>query len=513
MINYFSINMTRKILILLHSLISFVTFSQENWSLLDLKVTTFRNGDPLLEVTTEANWKFCNANQIPAYFMLGSTLEDGVLYNFYAVDDPRQLAPEGYRIATLEDVNHLDPQQVFQSANTTWKTKGQGTYFNASGNGYVSVESFNLLSKGDAAYYWTSTIGKSLQSVVFVVMNNVKGYAKQELNRESFCSVRCVLKNGEEGAFDTSESLIKKQDWYVSQQRKLEIDQQILDKESFITSLEKEKAILEAKLTQEKAEFQLLKKEQSLLLGNISNTTNSGVMTNVSTVNSPKKERVQALLGPFVKIEGGTFQMGSVGYDSDEKQHKVQLSTFYMQPTEVSQELYEAVMGVNPSENKSNKLSPVTNVSWEDCQVFIQKLKELTGMNYRLPTEAEWEYAAKGGQRSKGFPYSGSIALELVAWYRENSGLAINPISVKPPNELGLYDMTGNVWEWCQDWYGEYDLAIYQNPQGPEIGTRRVRRGGCFNDVSNSLRVSFRQSSASKVNRNDLGFRLAISYH
>ena len=206
----------------------------------------------------------------------------------------------------------------------------------------------------------------------------------------------------------------------------------------------------------------------------------------------------------FVKVEGGTFMMGD-----DETAHQVELSSFYMQKTEVTQELWEAVMGSNPSEDKTWKDNPVTNVSWYDCQEFITKLNEMTGTKYRLPTEAEWEYAARGGKLSKGYEYAGSDEINEVAWYFENSNEKIHPVAEKRPNELGLYDMSGNVWEWCSDWYGDYKLEDQENPKGPDNGKMKVYRDSLWADNSDLCPVAERGGRSPGSEDYGKGFRLA----
>jgi formylglycine-generating enzyme required for sulfatase activity len=185
-----------------------------------------------------------------------------------------------------------------------------------------------------------------------------------------------------------------------------------------------------------------------------------------------------------------------------------------MQSTEVTQALYELVMGSNPSEKKEWKDMPVTDVSWEDAQVFIKKLNEITRGKYRLPTEAEWEYAARSGNRSQGFLYSGSNNIDEVAWYDGNSGKHPHVVKEKKPNELGLYDMSGNVWEWCSDWYADYrlDAKGSVNPQGADNGSARVIRGGSWLNHSWNCRVALRFNKCYPAFRdNCLGFRLVFS--
>lgn len=211
----------------------------------------------------------------------------------------------------------------------------------------------------------------------------------------------------------------------------------------------------------------------------------------------------------MVAVEGSTFQMGSEDGDSDEKPiHQVTLSSFSIGETEVTQELWEAVMGSNPSYFKGSKL-PVERVSWNDCQTFITKLNQLTGQSFRLPTEAEWEYAARGSNQSKGFTYAGSNTLDEVAWYYSNSSSKTHDVATKSPNELGLYDMSGNVGEWCQDWYGNYSSSAQTNPTGPSSGSFRVYRGRGWRYGARNCRVSYRSGTASYTDY-DLGLRLAL---
>ena len=208
---------------------------------------------------------------------------------------------------------------------------------------------------------------------------------------------------------------------------------------------------------------------------------------------------------------GATSEQGSDA-DSDESPvHDVTLSSYYIGETEVTQELWEAVMGSNPS-YFSGSQKPVENVSWNDCQEFITKLNELTGENFRLPTEAEWEYAARGGNKSKGYKYSGSNTIGNVAWYDDNSSSTTHDVKTKQANELGIYDMSGNVWEWCQDWYSStyYSSSPSNNPTGPTSGSDRVLRGGSWYDYSGSCRVSNRGSSIPGGVGGDCGFRLIL---
>ena len=208
----------------------------------------------------------------------------------------------------------------------------------------------------------------------------------------------------------------------------------------------------------------------------------------------------------MVYVEGGTFQMGS---NDEQPVHSVTLSDYYIGQTEVTQELWQAVMGSNPSYDKGAK-NPVNNVSWNDFQEFISKLNRLTGGSFRLPTEAEWEYAARGGNKSRGYKYSGSDDLGSVAWYKDNSGDEVHPVGSKSANELGLYDMSGNVWEWCSDWSGSYPSSSQTNPTGPSSGYGRVLRGGSYYYDEYYCRSTNRRVSCDPADRFSLyGFRLA----
>ena len=215
----------------------------------------------------------------------------------------------------------------------------------------------------------------------------------------------------------------------------------------------------------------------------------------------------------LIYVEGGSFMMGSSDSESldwEKPVHKVTLNPFYLSKYEVTQELWRAVMGSNPSHFKGDQL-PVEQVSWNDVHDFISKLNAQTGKLYRLPTEAEWEYAAKGGNRGKEYKYSGGNTIDIVAWYDANSANSTNPVGTKSINELGICDMSGNVWEWCSDWYGPYSSTVQTNPLGPSSGTNRVYRGGGWNSGAKNVRVSHRSFYAPDTRSATLGFRLACT--
>ena len=229
---------------------------------------------------------------------------------------------------------------------------------------------------------------------------------------------------------------------------------------------------------------------------------------------------VQGVKFTLVKVQGGTFTMGATSEqgndaESDERPaQQVSLSDYYIGQTEVTQALWTAVMGSNPSEFKGDSL-PVTNVSWKDCQVFIEELNrllsnQLGGKRFALPTEAQWEYAARGGMESKGYKYAGSNQLSALAWSESNSNRSTHPVAQKQPNELGLYDMSGNVYEWCSDWYGDYSIAEKMNPKGPNRGSYRVIRGGAWCHNAGCCRVSYRANYLPTNKGNGIGLRLCL---
>lgn len=220
----------------------------------------------------------------------------------------------------------------------------------------------------------------------------------------------------------------------------------------------------------------------------------------------------------MIKVEGGTFTMGdeddNIEAFNSQPAHPVTLSTFLIGQTEVTQELWEAVLGRKPSIDRGDK-QPVESVSYYDCMNFLMKLNELTGMHFRLPFEAEWEYAARGGNLSKGFLYSGSNDPLEVAWYYDNSGNPVprhKPVAKKAPNELGIYDMSGNVFEWCMDWYENYSSESQTNPTGPNSGTKHVIRGGSYNSNIVLCRVTSRWYEYPYIRNINMGLRLVHNY-
>ncbi|MFZ4476294.1 MAG: SUMF1/EgtB/PvdO family nonheme iron enzyme [Saprospiraceae bacterium] len=211
--------------------------------------------------------------------------------------------------------------------------------------------------------------------------------------------------------------------------------------------------------------------------------------------------------GTFNWVKGGSFQMGS---KSDGPIHSVTVSDFYLGQTEVTQAQWRAVMGENPSRFSDCDDCPVEQVSWDDVQLFITKINNRNGGDmYRLPTEAEWEYAARGGKQKKGYTYAGGNEIDAVGWYKRNADNKTHRVKSKTANALGLYDMSGNVWEWCSDWHAAYDLASLTDPTGASSGTHRIFRGGSWVNDQDDCAVSFRSFINVSFRYYGLGFRLA----
>ena len=222
----------------------------------------------------------------------------------------------------------------------------------------------------------------------------------------------------------------------------------------------------------------------------------------------------------MVRVDGGSFMMGNSSGDAeiDEKPvHKVTLTDYYIGETEVTQELWLAVMKDNPA-MFIDKMKPIEKVNWEECEEFILNLNELTGKEFRFPTEAEWEYAARGGAQSQKLKYSGSNSINDVAWYDRNAykkgeyspSYGTHVVKTKQPNELGIYDMSGNVYEWCQDWKDWYSGSSQSNPKGPSSGKFRVVRGGSWGHKSSFCRSTDRSQEAQDTRSQYIGLRLAL---
>lgn len=308
-----------------------------------------------------------------------------------------------------------------------------------------------------------------------------------------------------------------------------ELQEKIAQAEAAQKALEEKMRLTEEKMRQveenaRQAEKHRLAEKQALPRMNVNNVNvNSNlVQTDAATkVLENSNNRLDFIVNgiPFsmIRVEGGTFMMGAISrqrvdaFNRELPVREVTLSTYYIGETLVTQELWMAVMDSNPSYFNSDLKNPVEQVSWEDCQVFIQKLNQITGNKFRLPTEAEWEFAARGGINSLGYKYSGSNQIKEVAWQQvPNEEGKTHPVGLRRPNELGVYDMSGNVWEWCNDWFGAYIVDELVNPHGPKTGNVRVCRGGCWHSHERYCCVFFRSFRAPHENTNYIGLRLVM---
>lgn len=275
-----------------------------------------------------------------------------------------------------------------------------------------------------------------------------------------------------------------------------------------------QKIVVKRTTVKPKTEHRVIPQKKS---NNTRNGTNPQVSKgNYSTKNLSDESIIVNGVSFLMKgVQGGVFTMGAtseqgsdVNYDEMPK-HRVAVSSFHIGQTEVTQRLWQAIMGNNPSSHKGDNY-PVEQVSWNDCQEFIKRLNFLTGKNFRLPTEAEWEYAARGGNKSKRYKYAGSNNIDDVAWYKGNSNQTTHTSGTKSPNELGLYDMTGNVYEWCQDKYGRYSSKTQTNPTGDKSSYYHVFRGGNWNSETNESRISIRDHNSPLTCASGIGFRLVL---
>lgn len=218
------------------------------------------------------------------------------------------------------------------------------------------------------------------------------------------------------------------------------------------------------------------------------------------------------------RIENGVFLMGGTREQHHERlstdlpTHTVALNAYYISHTEVTQSLWKAVMPEwEIMDELNNPNYPITDVSWYDCQVFIHRLDSITGMPFRLPTEAEWEFAARGGNETQGFRFAGGNILDSVSWGLSNGGFRKHTVGLKKPNELGLYDMTGNVSEWCSDWYAPYYIGTEPNPKGPITGDNKIVRGGSFDNCQANSHISYRHYQRPEESTQYCGLRLAMT--
>lgn len=246
------------------------------------------------------------------------------------------------------------------------------------------------------------------------------------------------------------------------------------------------------------------------------NASGNSADVNVSESSNVIEIKVGNISFEMIKVKAGNFVMGCTAEqndacDSDESPyHKVTISKdFYIGKYEVTQELWNAVMGNNPSRFIGFD-NPVEMINWNECATFCSELSRITGKQFRIPTEAEWEYAARGGHNATPSKYSGSSFYDNVAWYSGNCESKPHPVGGKTPNELGIYDMSGNVWEWCYDWYGGYSGNTQTDPVGPNSGTYRILRGGSWYENGTSCRITNRRNFNPTNKYYDIGLRIVL---
>ncbi|MBP1673240.1 MAG: Sulphatase-modifying factor protein [Bacteroidetes bacterium] len=228
-----------------------------------------------------------------------------------------------------------------------------------------------------------------------------------------------------------------------------------------------------------------------------------------------QRKHISNLLSQLIFVNEGSFLMGSdptidtMCSKYEVPRHNVQVSSFFISKYEITQILFHELMGYNPNTYRNNNY-PMTNISWNEANQFIKKLNHVTCLHFELPTEAQWEYAAKGGNKSKQTLFAGNKDINKVAWYKSNSNGLFQKVGTLAPNELDLCDMSGNVWEWCRDFYAPYTPDSQVNPTGPATGTTRVYRGGSWIDNVNYTRITYRNSGNPDLKMNCLGFRVVL---
>ena len=368
------------------------------------------------------------------------------------------------------------------------------------------------------------------------LIHSIKTY----LENEKICETKRIV--AEKHRQEELERQRKRQEEEIKRQNLIEsIEAEIAALESQKTErkkivLQKEQELKFAQLDLDECEAKILKKEkklQELRKPQVSGQ-NSEQERREPDATHPQEQRigpkeitfnVGRVMFKMIRVEGGSFQTGSPDKDTkayrvEESQHPVTLNDYYIGETVVTQALWKAVMGNNPSWfNREEHKNPVEQVSWEDCEEFILRLNShddikaaLNGYEFRLPTEAEWEYAARGGKKSKGYRYAGSNTIDDVAWYDGNSNSETHPVKSKKANELGLYDMSGNVWEWCQDWFDSGNNSLFGTGNPKSYSSRRVLRGGSWYSSAESCRLANRIDANPDDRYNNDGLRLALTF-
>lgn len=330
----------------------------------------------------------------------------------------------------------------------------------------------------------------------------------------SLAKIQDVAANAQKEMEDEIHVLRKKTSSYVGEIDKL--NNELSKKQQEVVSLKQNLSETTSTLDKVKRELQAYKDTETERKAKEERERKAFEVEALRKAEEEKKReifRIGNVKFKMIHVEGGTFTMGE-----GSEAHQVKLSSFYIGETPVTQALWKEITGKSPSYFEGEQ-KPVESVSWNDCQDFIMKLNDKTGKKFRLLTEAEWEFAARGGNKTKNYEYAGSNNIDEVAWYRENSyrkgwsspDYGTHPVKTKMPNELGIYDMTGNVCEWCQDRNDSYSKNSQTNPIGPAIEANRVGRGGSWYNDAGFCRSSYRNFIAPDFWNNNLGFRLALS--
>ena len=509
-----------------------VTIGSQTWMAENLRTTKYNDGTTISNVTSDNSWgglstgAWCHYNNYSAYDQVY-----GKLYNWYAVGTGK-LCPSGWHVPSISEWevltdNNLHLKEIgsghwsYSSGITDQVTNESG--FTALPGGYRDDIGGDFGGMGSSAYWWsTSTYLSFWAYYCSMFSSSTSVYCASDESKEYGYSVRC-LKNESPSLLTptlTTNSVVSITPTTAESGGNISSDGgATVSARGVCWSTAPNPTTADNKTSDGAGTG-----EFNSTLTNLSPGTNyylrAYATNSVGTAygNSISFKTLDFEEPDMIFVKGGTFTMGATseqGSDafSDEKPtHSVTLSDFYIGEYEVAQAQWEAVMGNNPSYFTGDPDYPVEGVSWNDVQEYITKLNQLTGKSYRLPTEAEWEYAARGGAESKGYKYSGSDTLSNVAWYYDNDNSKTHPVGTKNPNELGIYDMSGNVWEWCNDWYASdyYNNSPQTNPQGPSLGSTRVFRGGGRGNYARYCRVSNRGDGQADYRFFNLGFRLVL---
>ena len=509
-----------------------VTIGSQTWMAENLRTTKYNDGTTISNVTSDNSWgglstgAWCHYNNYSAYDQVY-----GKLYNWYAVGTGK-LCPSGWHVPSISEWevltdNNLHLKEIgsghwsYSSGITDQVTNESG--FTALPGGYRDDIGGDFGGMGSSAYWWsTSTYLSFWAYYCSMFSSSTSVYCASDESKEYGYSVRC-LKNESPSLLTptlTTNSVVSITPTTAESGGNISSDGgATVSARGVCWSTAPNPTTADNKTSDGTGTD-----EFTSTLTNLSPGTNyylrAYATNSVGTAygNSISFKTLDFEEPDMIFVKGGTFTMGatseqgSEAFSNEKPTHSVTLSDYYIGKYEVTQAQWEAVMGNNPSYFTGDPDYPVEGVSWNDVQEYITKLNQLTGKSYRLPTEAEWEYAARGGAESKGYKYSGSHTLSYVAWYEDNSNSKTHPVGTKNPNELGIYDMSGNVWEWCNDWYASdyYNNSPQTNPQGPLWGSFRVIRGGGWSYFALICRVSIRSYEPAGFRGTYLGFRLVL---